>query len=134
MVRATATIFTTTACTFSMVRRRARWCWLRQWLQLSYQGKPAADWRQMATFSIAAYRKELQDLLADAVAAWRGLGAERPRIFTVSVWTDPEAACSAVSIDTRENSDVRVRETNAYNRARYDHFVQEGDLDMAALF
>ena len=39
-----------------------------------------------------------------------------------------------MSIDTRDNSDARVRSINEYNRAKYAQFVSDADLETSALF
>ena len=87
------------------------------------------------TFVPAVYQAEMRSLVTAAIRAWRALElpARKP-IFTVSIWTDPNAAASAVSIDTRENSDCQVREVNEYNQRQHDRLVQEGDFEMAAHF
>lgn len=86
-------------------------------------------------FSSPAYLSEMRQLVTTAIAAWRNPSAgRRPPIFTVSIWTDPDVRVSAVSIDTRQNSDAHVRRVNEYNRVHYDRYIAAGDADMAALF
>jgi hypothetical protein len=58
-------------------------------------------------FDQAAYREEMHDLLHKARdAARQRLGIER--VYSVSIWTDPDAAVSAVSVDTRAHSSAQL--------------------------
>jgi hypothetical protein len=89
----------------------------------------------LTRFSSADYVAEMRKLVNAAVVAWRSPSAGiRPPIFTVSIWTDPEAGRSAVNIDTRENSEMRVRHVNDYNCKQRAELAAEGDAEMAALF
>lgn len=56
------------------------------------------------------------------------------KIYSVSVWTDPNAAVSSISFDTKVNSDKVVGKSNRYSKKKYDEFIAEGDLEMANLF
>jgi hypothetical protein len=83
-------------------------------------------------FDAVLYQVEMSRLLRDAADAvrrhHRGLV-----IYTVSVWTDPNAAVSAVSVDTRENSEAQLAELAAWAQARRAEALAAGDPAMAAL-
>jgi hypothetical protein len=55
-------------------------------------------------------------------------------IFTISIWTDPNAAASSISFDSKKNSDLKVQKSNAWNKKYYDQYIAEGDLEQAKLF
>jgi hypothetical protein len=79
------------------------------------------------------YLQEMDRLLAAAKAR---LLAQSPdvELYTISIWTDPKAAVSAVSFDTRDNSDERVQRSNEWSMSHYDEYMAEGDEELAALF
>ena len=76
-------------------------------------------------FDEPLYREEMHRLLRAARGA---LAAERPalRLYTVAIWTDPAARVSAVSVDTREHSDVRVAALAAWAREQHPRIVAAG--------
>ena len=49
------------------------------------------------------YLVEMERLVDAAYVAFQGI-PESPVVFTISIWTDPDAAVSVVSFDTLENS------------------------------
>jgi hypothetical protein len=55
-------------------------------------------------------------------------------LYTASIWTDPDAAVSCVSFDTREHSDEQVLRSNEWSRAHYERLMAEGQADEAKLF
>ncbi|MBI1374639.1 MAG: hypothetical protein GC159_18125 [Phycisphaera sp.] len=55
-------------------------------------------------------------------------------IYTVSIWTDPDAAISALSIDTEEHSKSHVESHGAYNAKQRKYWLDAGDEEMANLF
>lgn len=61
---------------------------------------------------------------------------EKPKfeIYTVSIWTDPNAAVSSINFDSKRNSDKNVRRSNEWSKKYHDQFVAEGDLEQAKLF
>lgn len=79
------------------------------------------------------YLREMAQLVREAVSKWQER-AGRPPVYAVSIWTDPAVATSAVSIETRRNSDEHVRQKNDYSRAQRELCLHDGDLEMAALF
>src|SRR5580698_2430212 len=78
------------------------------------------------------YLEEMERLLADAklrlLAEWTG------EVYTVSVWTDLNAAKSAVCFDTLANSIQQVRKSNKWTKNHYDQYTADGDHESAALF
>src|SRR5687767_4538372 len=53
------------------------------------------------------YQREMSRLVDEACARFQALPGS-PVLYTANIWTDPDAACSAVNIDTWENSQVEV--------------------------
>ena len=80
-----------------------------------------------------AYLREMNALLAKAQKRWQAK-KNRPPIFAIAVWTDPQAQASAVNIDTRRKSDAYVRHRKAFAEKEIKSLLKEGDRKMAALF
>ena len=78
------------------------------------------------------YRTELERLVAEAYARWTA--EARPPVYTISLWTDPDAAMSSLSIDTLSHSSSVVSEANAYNAQQRAYWLDRGDAAMAELF
>ncbi len=55
-------------------------------------------------------------------------------IFTISIWTDPNAAASSIGLESKLNSDKQVKASNEWSQKYYDQYLAEGDLEQAALF
>jgi len=55
-------------------------------------------------------------------------------IYGISIWTDPNAAKSAVSIDTEENSKSRVASLRQWSAKQMQRLVGAGDQQTAKLF
>jgi hypothetical protein len=83
-------------------------------------------------FEKHTYLQEVKSMIDTAVAR---LVKETPpfKIYSVSVWTDPNAAVSAFNIDSRKNSEKAVQKLNAYFKKRHDELIDEGDLEWAEL-
>lgn len=79
------------------------------------------------------YLQEMSRLVDEACAKFRTLPGS-PVLYTASIWTDPDAACSAVNIDTWANSQAVVAQSNAYNDEKRAYWKAQGDEKMAALF
>jgi hypothetical protein len=79
------------------------------------------------------YLHEMDGLLVDAM---QELLTQAPdiQIYTISIWTDPNAAASAVDFDTLENSNQVVQRSNAWNKGYYDKYMASGDEEQARLF
>ena len=77
-------------------------------------------------FDADLYQIEMSGLLQEAVLR---LERQHPGlvIYSVSIWTDPNAARSAVSVDTEEHSADQVRRSEAWARKHYDRLMAEGD-------
>ena len=84
-------------------------------------------------FDPEQYHAEMTALIAAAVAR---LDQEHSalEVFTASIWTDPDAATSAVSVDTAEHSAQQVAEADAWAAAHYRRLLAAGDHEQAALF
>ena len=83
-------------------------------------------------FDEALYQIEMTRLLQDAAAVMR---RDYPSlvIYSVGIWTDPNAAVSAVSVDTKENSDAKLATLTAWAYARQADALAAGDPEMAVL-
>jgi hypothetical protein len=68
--------------------------------------------------------------------AIKRLQTENPnfKIYTASIWTDPNAAASSINFDSKENSLNHVKKLNEWSKKYYDRFLAEGDLKQAELF
>jgi len=84
-------------------------------------------------FDEQLYLVEMETLLRSAKAK---LISEYPNlmVYTVSIWTDPEAAVSAVNFDTAENSQAKVEQQNQWNRGHYEGAIADGDHALAEFF
>jgi hypothetical protein len=78
----------------------------------------------------------LAEMTALVVAAKERMKSEHPdiEVYTINIWTDPDAARSAINFDTFENSVAQVAQQNAWNKKHYDRLVAEGEYDEAQLF
>lgn len=78
------------------------------------------------------YLREMMDLVT---AGCRRLRSERPgvRVYTVSIWTDPDAAVSAINFDTLENSRAQVEAAKAYQVEMVEELLRGGDTELAEL-
>jgi len=56
------------------------------------------------------------------------------KVYSISIWTDPNAAVSAINFDTKTNSKKVVQKLNKFFKKRYDESIKEGDLEMAELY
>ena len=57
--------------------------------------------------------------------AINGLKKNKPdfEIFTLSIWTDPNAATSSIGLDSKSNSDNQVKRSNEWNKKYYDKYM-----------
>jgi hypothetical protein len=85
------------------------------------------------SFDKALYFSEMTTMIDKAI---RRLQSEKLgfRIYTASIWTDPNASVSAISFDSKKNSLDKVDKSNEGNKKYYDQYIEEGDLDQAELF
>ena len=85
------------------------------------------------SFNKENYLTEMKSMVDQAIER---LKTERPQfvIYTVSIWTDPNAAASAISFDSQHHSALEVFKSNEFDREQYDALIAEGDLDEAELF
>ena len=84
-------------------------------------------------FDQTLYLNEMTTMIDKAISR---LQSEKPRfkIYTASIWTDPNAAASSINFDSKENSLNKVKKSNEWNKKYYDQYIAEGDLDQAELF
>ena len=84
-------------------------------------------------FNKALYQQEMNSLID---VAFKRINREKPkfRIYTISIWTDPNAAASSISFDSKDNSLGNVQKSNEWNKKYYDEYLAEGDLKQAELF
>ena len=82
-------------------------------------------------FAQEAYHNEMRDLLRAAHdAAQRRLSNEL--IYSISIWTDPDAAESAVSIDTREHSSAHLAALSAWAHEQVAKYSGAIESELAA--
>lgn len=85
-----------------------------------------------------AFNKEnyLREMKSMVDKAMERLNSEKPDfvIYTISIWTDPNAAASAINFDSRQNSEQLVQQSNEFDKEEYEELLLEGDLEGAELF
>lgn len=62
------------------------------------------------------------------------LKADGIDIYTFAIYHDHESGFVSVCIDTEENSDVQVSESNKYSMKHFRRIIGEGDIDGAMLW
>ena len=84
-------------------------------------------------FDQKLYLKEMTTMIDKAISR---LQSEKPgfKIYTASIWTDPNAAVSSINFDSKENSLNKVKHSNEWNRKYFDRYSAEGDFDQAELY
>ena len=87
----------------------------------------------MGKFHRVKYREEMLGMVRQGVDSFlqRQPGVE---VFTVSIWTDVDAAASAISFDTFEQSMSRLDEQKAYARHMQQATLAEGKDRRAELW
>ena len=83
-------------------------------------------------FDETLYLIEMSGLLADAADRLR---AEHPAatVYSVSIWTDPDAAISTVSFDTAEHSATQVAALRAWAAGHQARLLARGEAEQARL-
>jgi hypothetical protein len=56
------------------------------------------------------------------------------KIYTISIWTDPNTAISSINFDSRLNSIKSVEKANQGNKKYYDEHIANKDFEQAELF
>ena len=84
-------------------------------------------------FDDALYQIEMTRLLAEAAEALRRRDPGAV-VYTISIWTDPNAAVSAVSFDTAENSAMKARKAEEWAARHHARLLAAGDHARAQLF
>lgn len=84
-------------------------------------------------FDEQAYHDEMVVLLFAAIQRMNS-EHEGTEIYTINIWTDPNAARSAVNIDSFANSVAKVEQQNAWSKKHYDRLIAKGEFEEARLF
>jgi hypothetical protein len=84
-------------------------------------------------FDVQRYLREMQQLVATGCLRL-AVRHPRVRVYSVSVWTDPDARGSAISFDTLANSRLKVAASDRYRKRQHAELLREGDRAMARLF
>jgi hypothetical protein len=87
----------------------------------------------MRAFDRPGFIAEMGALVEEAVAGFRRLHPD-VEVFSVSVWTDPNARVSAVSFDTEPHSTASIEKTKTWARQMKERALAEGKLGRAGLF
>lgn len=87
----------------------------------------------MMEFTSTRYLDEMSRLLADGAAALRTAHPDAV-VYTVSIWTDPDAARSAVSFDTAEHSAEAVARSDAWSAKHRERLIAAGRHVEAELY
>jgi hypothetical protein len=84
-------------------------------------------------FDEELYQVEMARLLTQAAEALRRRDPSAV-VYTISIWTDPNAAVSAVSFDTADNSAMKVGKAEAWASQHHARHLAAGDHARAQLF
>jgi hypothetical protein len=84
-------------------------------------------------FDKAKYLSEMNHLLHKAIQSMKETRKDFI-IYSANIWTDPNAACSAINFDSKENSDTEVENLRSFNKKYFDHHMKSGDIEQAKLF
>jgi hypothetical protein len=84
-------------------------------------------------FDKSLYIEEMTRMVDKAL---QRLQVENPtfKIYTASIWTDPNSLVSSINFDSKENSLNKVKESNEWSKKYYEQYLEEGDLTQAELF
>jgi hypothetical protein len=84
-------------------------------------------------FDAVLYQIEMSQLIGEASDRLR---REHPDlvVYSVSIWTDPSAAASAVSFDTEAHSAAQVRATDEWASKHFRRLIAAGNAEEAQLF
>ena len=84
-------------------------------------------------FNNTRYLDEMSRLLADGAAALRTAHPDAV-VYTVSIWTDPNAAQSAVSFDTAEHSAAAIAQSDVWSAKHRERLIAAGRHIEAELY
>jgi hypothetical protein len=86
-----------------------------------------------SVFDLVLYEHEMTKVLQRAAERLR---AERPRlvIYSLSIWTDAPAKTSALSIDTKDNSEAKCARLRAFAAEQRAAAEATGETEMARLW
>jgi len=84
-------------------------------------------------FKSTAYIAEMKQLVDQSLEK---IARENPdfEIYTIGIWTDANAAASAVNFDSKRNSDEKCQRSNEFNKKQNEYWITQGDCKMAELF
>ena len=84
-------------------------------------------------FNRQQYIHEMMSMVDVAIERMK---SERPdfEIYTASIWTDPNAAASSISFDSKTNSDLQAQKSNEWSKKYYDKYMAAGDFEQAKRF
>jgi len=84
-------------------------------------------------FDEQLYLQEMTAMVDDAI---RRMKLENPefKIYTISIWTDPNAAASSINFDNKENSLRHVEQSNEWSNSYYVKYLEENNFEQAELF
>src|SRR5689334_738890 len=79
-----------------------------------------------------SYLEEMKNLINSAIVKMKS--NKEFKIYTASIWTDPNAAASAISFDSEENSIIKVKESDEFLKKHYDRLIAKGKFEEAESF
>lgn len=84
-------------------------------------------------FDQQRYRDEMRTLVESAKTQFRD---QHPDVivYTISIWTDPDAAASAVNFDTRQHATEQLQASNDWGQKYHDQYMADGDVERARQF
>ena len=84
-------------------------------------------------FDKQQYLQEMTALIDDAIRLMT-LGNPGFKIYTISIWTDPNAAASSINFDSKDNSLKNVEESNEWSKKCYAKYLVENNFEQTELF
>jgi hypothetical protein len=84
-------------------------------------------------FDRDTYIKEMKSMVDKSIDK---LLIEKPsyEIYTMSICTDPDSATSSINVDSKFNSDNKVKQLNENNKKYYAYHIAEGEFEQAKMF
>ena len=78
------------------------------------------------------YLEEMKSLISNAIDKLKT--KDNFKVYTVSIWTDPNAGASAISFDSEENSKLKIEKSNEWSKKHYERLIAAGDFQEAEMF
>lgn len=84
-------------------------------------------------FEKSLYQKEMIKMVDKAM---RRMESDYPhfKIYSINIWTDANAAASAINFDSKAHSLKQVKRQNKFIKKIYNYHVSRGNLKDAAMF